>query len=67
MFSNAFFFFFTACPFGIINDDIYEQEEQFIISLKTDSKQVVIPANVSSAIVSVIDPEDSTYISVIIH
>lgn len=44
-----------------MNDDIYEGEERFNVTLQlgTDGVGIVLPDNTSKAIITIVDPEDS--------
>ncbi len=50
----------TACPFRVNDDTEFEGEERFKVYLKTSDNRIIIPANMSSTIVHINDPEDGT-------
>ena len=43
-----------------MSDTIYEIEERFNVTLVTDGVGIVLPVNRSKAIITIVDPEDST-------
>lgn len=51
----------TVCPFRVIDDTEFEEEEMFEVYLKTSDNRIVIPENMSSTIVHIVDPEDGTH------